>query len=134
MQFYSSQRIRQLPDPADSLAKLGFGALQMRLYRDFDRLDRDRDFELERERDFDPPARDRAFRRRVAAAFLADAERADFGREAEARPPFFAPLRAGARDVFFPRPEPLFFPPPDILFSVAQARRSASSSGTPRLS
>ena len=33
-----------------------------------------------------------------------------------------------------PRPEPLFLPPPFSLFTVAQARRSASSSGTPLFS
>jgi hypothetical protein len=37
-------------------------------------------------------------------------------------------------EVRFPRPEPLFFPPPDILFSVAQARRAASFRDTPRSS
>lgn len=78
----------------------------------------------------DPPA----FRFRVAAAFRADAERADLGRAAEARPPARPPLRAGPVLVFFPRPEPLFRPPPDILFSVAHARRSASFFETPRAS
>jgi len=78
----------------------------------------------------DPPV----FRLRVAAALRAEADRADLGRDAEARPPARPPLRAGARLVRFPRPEPLLRPPPDILFSVAQARRSASFSGTPRLS
>jgi hypothetical protein len=81
-------------------------------------------------RDDDP----RAFRLRVAAAFRADAERADLGRDAEARPPARPPFRAGPLFVFLPRPEPLFRPPPDILFSVAHARRSASFFGTPRLS
>ncbi|HUM12017.1 MAG TPA: hypothetical protein VLT82_13815 [Myxococcaceae bacterium] len=32
------------------------------------------------------------------------------------------------------RPEPLFFPPPSWAFTVAQARRSASASLTPRFS
>jgi hypothetical protein len=81
-------------------------------------------------RDADLPA----FRLRVAAAFRADAERADLDRDADARPPARPPFRAGAVFVFFPRPEPLFRPPPDILFSVAHARRSASFFGTPRLS
>ena len=36
--------------------------------------------------------------------------------------------------VLFLRPEPLFFPPPDCLFTVAQARRSDSSFETPRFS
>ena len=69
---------------------------------------------------------------RVAAAFRADAERAAFGLDAAARPPMRPPLRAGALLIFLPRPEPLFRPPPVIAFSVAQARRSASFSGTPR--
>jgi len=77
------------------------------------------------------PDDDRAFRLRVAAAFRADADRADFDRAAEARPPLRPPFRAGAVLVFLPRPDPLFRPPPDILFSVAQARRSASFLGTP---
>jgi hypothetical protein len=81
-------------------------------------------------RDADPPA----FRLRVAAAFRADAERADLDRDAAARPPLRPPFRAGAAFVFLPRPEPRFRPPPDILFSVAHARRSASFLGTPRLS
>jgi hypothetical protein len=33
-----------------------------------------------------------------------------------------------------PRPEPLFSPPPLSLFTVAQARRSASPDETPRFS
>lgn len=97
-----------------------------RHYREERERDRDRD---EREELFLP-----ALRRRVAAAFRAEAERADFGREAEAFPPFRPPLRAGAVEVRFPRPDPLFLPPPDILFSVAQARRSASFRDTPRFS
>jgi hypothetical protein len=48
--------------------------------------------------------------------------------------PFLPPLRAGPLFVLRPRPEPLFLPPPDILFTVAHARRSASSLGTPRFS
>lgn len=32
------------------------------------------------------------------------------------------------------RPEPLFFPPPVSLFTVAQARRAASGLDTPRFS
>jgi hypothetical protein len=58
----------------------------------------------------------------------------DRDRDADAFPPFRPPFRAGALDVRFPRPEPLFFPPPDILFSVAQARRAASFRDTPRSS
>jgi hypothetical protein len=72
-----------------------------------------------------------AFRFRVAAAFLADAERADLLRVAEARPPFLPPFRDAERVVFLPRPEPLFFPPPVSLFTVAHARRSASFRDTP---
>jgi hypothetical protein len=78
-----------------------------------------------------PPA---DFRFRVAAAFRADAERADLGRDAEARPPARPPFREELLLVFLPRPEPLFLPPPESLFTVAQARRSASSSETPRSS
>jgi hypothetical protein len=78
----------------------------------------------------DPPAR----RLRVAAAFRADAERADLERDAEARPPARPPFRDELVLVFFPRPEPRFLPPPVSLFTVAQARRSASSRPTPRLS
>ena len=72
-----------------------------------------------------------ALRRRVAAPFRAAAERDAFDREA-------APLRPPLRDalllLFFPRPDPLFLPPPSSLFTVAQARRSASRRETPRFS
>ena len=78
----------------------------------------------------DPAAR----RLRVAAALRADADRADFERDAEARPPIRPPFRDELLLAFFPRPEPLFFPPPVSLFTVAQARRSASSRPTPRFS
>jgi hypothetical protein len=48
---------------------------------------------------------------------------------------FFAPpLRAVDFDALFLAPEPLLFPPPSCLLTVAHARRSASSSETPRLS
>lgn len=77
-----------------------------------------------------PPAR----RFRVAAAFRAEADRADLLRRAEARPPRRPPFFVGALLVFRPRPEPDLRPPPDIAFSVAQARRSASSCETPRRS
>ena len=43
------------------------------------------------------------------------------------RPPFFA----GSLFVALPLPEPLFFPPPSIAFTVAQALLSASSVETP---
>lgn len=75
-----------------------------------------------------------ARRLRVAAAFRADAERADFGRDADARPPARPPFLVGALFVLRPRPEPDFLPPPLIAFSVAQARRSASFRDTPRSS
>jgi hypothetical protein len=75
-----------------------------------------------------------ARRRRVEAAFRADAEREDLEREAEARPPFFPPFREELRFDFLPRPDPLFLPPPVSLFTVAQARRSASPRETPRFS
>jgi hypothetical protein len=71
---------------------------------------------------------------RVAAAFLAAAERALAGRAADAAPPARPPLRAGALFVALPRPEPLARPPPVVLLTVAQARRSDSSSLTPRFS
>ena len=56
-----------------------------------------------------------------------------FLRAAEA-PPLRSPVRAGCLFVFLPRPEPLFFPPPLVLLTVAQALRSASFFGTPRFS
>ena len=98
------------------------------------REERDRERDGEREREEREELFLPALRRRVAAALRAEAERADFGREAEAFPPFRPPFRAGVVEVRFPRPDPLFFPPPDILFSVAQARRSASLRDTPRFS
>lgn len=75
-----------------------------------------------------------ALRFRVAAAFRADAERAALLRFADARPPRRPPFFVGALLVFRPRPEPDLRPPPDMAFSVAQARRSASSRDTPRRS
>jgi hypothetical protein len=75
------------------------------------------------------------FRRRVEAAFRAAVERDDFERDDFARdalPPLRPPFREALRVVFFPRPEPLFFPPPVSLFTVAQARRSASRREIPR--
>jgi hypothetical protein len=75
-----------------------------------------------------------ALRLRVAAAFFAAADRAAAGLEADAAPPSRPPLRDGAWFSGFPRPLPLFLPPPVSLLTVAQARRSASSLGTPRCS
>jgi hypothetical protein len=77
-----------------------------------------------------PPAR----RRRVAAAFFADADRDDLEREPAARPPIRPPLREELLLVFLPRPDPLFFPPPVSLFTVAHARFAASPRETPRSS
>ena len=74
------------------------------------------------------------FRRRVDAALRAEAEREDLEREAAARPPFLPPLREELLLAFFPRPEPLFLPPPVSLFTVAQARRADSPRPTPRFS
>jgi hypothetical protein len=49
------------------------------------------------------------------------------------RPPFLPPLRELDLFRFFPRPPPPFFRPPlSDLFTVAQARRSASLLLTPR--
>jgi hypothetical protein len=73
-----------------------------------------------------------ARRARVLAAFLADADRSEAERAAEAAPPFLPPFRAAALLVGLPRPDPLFLPPPLISLTVAQARFSASFSDTPR--
>lgn len=90
---------------------------------------------LERLRERLPPVLFRvppALRRRVDAALRAALDRDDLERDAAARPPFLPPFRDELRVVFLPRPEPLFFPPPVSLFTVAQARRSASRRETPR--
>src|SRR4026209_285739 len=81
-----------------------------------------------------PTACYRALRRRVAAPLRAEAERADFDREAAALPPFLPPFREETLVLFLPLPEPLFLPPPSSLFTVAQARRAASPRETPRFS
>jgi hypothetical protein len=78
-----------------------------------------------------PSASALALRRRVAAPFRAAAERDAFDREAA---PLRPPLRDALLVLFFPRPDPLFLPPPSSLFTVAQARRSASRRETPRFS
>jgi hypothetical protein len=101
--------------------------------RDLDEL-RDRDALREREPLDDLVRPPDARRFRVAAAFRAEAERAALDRRAEAAPPFLPPFREDVRVLFFPRPEPLFFPPLSSLFTVAQARRSASLRDTPRSS
>lgn len=49
-------------------------------------------------------------------------------------PPFLPPFLYGSLFSFWPRPEPLFLPPPLALLTVAHARRSASSSERPRFS
>jgi hypothetical protein len=77
-----------------------------------------------------PPLR----RRRVAAARRAAADRLDFERDTVARPPRRPPLRDELLLRRLPRPEPLFFPPPVSLFTVAHARRAASPRETPRSS
>lgn len=76
-----------------------------------------------------------ALRLRVAAAFLAAADLFAGDRAADAAPPIRPPLCAAGWPVDLPRPDPpARFPPPSSLLTVAQARRSASFSGTPRLS
>jgi len=67
------------------------------------------------------------------AAFFPD-DFEDFLLLAAAFPPLRPPFLAGALLTFLPRPDPLFLPPPVIALTVAHARRSASSSGTPRSS
>ena len=47
---------------------------------------------------------------------------------------FLPPFADAVPCTDLPLPDPLFFPPPVSLFTVAQARRSASSFETPRLS
>jgi hypothetical protein len=122
--YYRRLRLRAAPPRLRLLDRPFFAAL---------RLDVPRAVEVRL-----PPALLRPvvlFRRlRVAAAFRADADRAALGRAADAWPPFFPPLRDALRFTGFPLPEPLFFPPPVSLFTVAHARRSASRRDTPRSS
>jgi hypothetical protein len=47
---------------------------------------------------------------------------------------FLPPFREEDFVLFFPRPDPDFLPPPDSLFTVAHARRSASFFDVPRFS
>src|SRR5690606_41140965 len=76
-------------------------------------------------------ARFSALRLRVAAALRALARRSAAGRAADASPPFLPPLWAAGLPVRLPRPEPDLLPPPSSLFTVAQARLSASFAETP---
>src|SRR5690606_5155990 len=69
--------------------------------------------------------------RRVSQPFFAAAERFSLDWLA---PPLRPPLRELSCVSFFPRPEPDLLPPPDSLFTVAQARLLASFSETPRSS
>src|SRR5207248_2477284 len=71
---------------------------------------------------------------RVLAAFFAEVERSSLERVAEGARPFLRSVFAGALLLGWPRSDPLLLPPAVILFTVAEARRSASSSGTPRCS
>ena len=64
-----------------------------------------------------------ARRLRVWAAFLAEAERSANERAAEAAPPLWPPVFAGAVLLFLPRPEPLCLPPPS--FCSQWPRRAA---------
>src|SRR5262249_24264872 len=70
----------------------------------------------------------------VRAAFFADAERSSAERAAEAAPPILPPFLLDTCDSGLLRPLPDFLPPPDSLFTVAQARRFASFAGVPRSS
>ena len=71
---------------------------------------------------------------RVAAAFLADADRAAAGRLADAVPPKRPPFFAGACDDRLPTPDPDFLPPWSEAFTVAHARCFAWEGESPRLS
>lgn len=72
--------------------------------------------------------------RRVSHPFLEAAERSSALRPAEAAPPLRPPFFDDEWFSGLPRPEPDLFPPPDSLFTVAHARRSASFAPTPRSS
>jgi hypothetical protein len=61
-------------------------------------------------------------------SFFSEALRAAAGRDAEVTPPFVPPFLTGALLMALPRPELSVLPPPVILLTVAQARRSALSS------
>ncbi|EGE61051.1 hypothetical protein RHECNPAF_1260029 [Rhizobium etli CNPAF512] len=75
-----------------------------------------------------------SLRLRVAAAFLAEADLSSVKRAADAAPPARPPFSEDSCVSFLPRPEPDLLPPPLSLLTVAQARRSASFSETPRSS
>ena len=70
----------------------------------------------------------------ILACEEADRDRSAAGRLADAAPPRCPPFLEAEWSSGVPRPEPLFLPPWVSLFTVAQARRSASFSGTPRSS
>src|SRR5262249_30097829 len=72
----------------------------------------------ERLRKFAGPGRGAyfVFLARVRAAFLAEAERVEAGRLADALPPFLPPFLEDTVVFFLPPPEPLFLPPPDAFF------------------
>jgi len=55
----------------------------------------------------------------------------DFFRRAAVLPPFLPPFLLDDLFSFFPRPEPLFLPPPEVLLTVAQARLLAVFLETP---
>ena len=82
----------------------------------------------------EPPFFAPPLRARVLADFFAETDFAAAGRAAAALPPRSPPFFAGALFSALPRPDPLFLPPPEILLTVAHARRSASSSDAPRSS
>jgi len=66
-----------------------------------------------------------------AAAFLADADRVCRRSVCGGAAPRRPRLRDEDVSLGLPRPDPHFLPPWSCLFTVAQARRSASPSGTP---
>ena len=73
------------------------------------------------------PCQSRAFaffRFRVAAAFLAEADRSAGERAAAAAPPILPPFSLETWVSGTPRPLPDLLPPPVSLLTVAQARRS----------
>lgn len=71
-------------------------------------------------------------RLRVVAAFFAEARRCAAGRARERSPPIRPPRLLEVLLSGTPRPLPDRLPPPLSLLTVAHARRSASSFGSPR--